>query len=135
MWLNILLVAIGGAAGAVSRWGLSGLTQSLVGHRFYAGTLVVNWVGCFLFGLIVAAVSEQWRLHPQMRLLLLVGFMGAFTTFSTYAFEAAELFRHPDGRWIAAVMQVVLHNLVGIVLIFVGLGVGSMFRNGSTLPS
>lgn len=131
MWQNILLVACGGAVGAVSRWGLSSLVQSIVGGRFFVGTLAVNWLGCFLFGLIMAVVSEHWRFHPHMRLLVLVGFMGAFTTFSTYAFEAAELFRHPDGRWVSAVAHVLLHNVVGIVLIFAGLGVGAMMRSGS----
>lgn len=135
MWLNILLVTVGGSVGAVSRWGLSSVTQSLVGHRFYAGTMAVNWIGCFLFGLVIAAVSEHWRLHPHVRLLLLVGFMGSFTTFSTYAYEAAELFRHPDGRWVSAVLHVVLQNIVGIALIFAGLGLGTWLKPGTSIPT
>lgn len=129
MLVNILLVAIGGACGAVTRWALSSGVQAAAGNRFFVGTLAANWVGCFMFGLIIQLIGEQWRLHPQARLLLLTGFMGAFTTFSTYAFEAALLFQHPDGRWVSAVAHIVLHNVIGIALIFVGLATGGLLRS------
>ena len=131
MWLNIFLVALGGACGAVSRWGLTSLFHTENASRFPYGTLAVNWIGCLLFGFAIQIIGDKWQFHPQARLLLLTGFFGAFTTFSTYAWEASNLFQNPDSRWFSAVGHVLLHNFVGIALIFAGIGLATLIRTES----
>jgi CrcB protein len=88
--IPVLLVAIGGMVGALARYGLSGFVQ---GNRvgFPIGTLVVNLLGCFIMGLL-ARWLEVGIARPELRYLLGLGFLGAFTTFSTFSFEAIRLF-------------------------------------------
>lgn len=86
---RILMLALTGAAGAVARYAFAGLIQKLSGASFPFGTLAVNMAGCLLFG-IVWSLFEGKILSPDTRLLILVGFMGAFTTFSTFTFETAS---------------------------------------------
>ena len=76
---------------------LSGLVQRLAGERFPLGTMAVNLLGCLLFGFVWGYLEGRVGLSPQTRTIVLTGFMGAFTTFSTYAFETVTLVRFPDG--------------------------------------
>lgn len=119
---KIVLIAVLGAAGTLARYGLSGWVQRATGGGFPWGTLAVNISGCFLFGL-VWAVSEGWfSIKPEYRMIALVGFMGAFTTFSTFAFETVQLLR--EAQWWSAFLNVAAQNLSGILFLFLGLAVG-----------
>lgn len=92
---RILAVAVGGALGALARYGLHGAVHRWAGEAFPWGTAAANLLGCFLFGAVWALLNDRAETPPPaVRLALLVGFMGAFTTFSTYIFEAAALLRH-----------------------------------------
>ena len=82
---DILLVATGGAAGALARFGANSLCTELLGNRFPWGTLIVNVIGCFALGCLVHLESDL--LSPASRLALGTGFLGAFTTFSTFGVE------------------------------------------------
>jgi len=116
---NLFLLACAGGLGAVCRWGLAGLVQRLVGDRFPLGTLVVNLVGCLLFGLVWGWLESRVGVSPQTRAIVLTGFLGAFTTFSTFAFETATLLQ--GGQIAAAVLNVTAQTLLGLVLVLAGL--------------
>jgi len=98
--MPVILVAVGGAVGAVARFGLSGFVQgNRVGFPF--GTLVVNLIGCLAMGFLARWV-EVGIASPQLRLLLGLGFLGGFTTFSSFSFEALNLYLN--------------HNVIGSLL-------------------
>jgi len=113
--VNLLLIAIGGALGSVARYLLSTLVLRTTGTLFPLGTFVVNFAGCAAFGLIAGATEQRMPIAPELRLFLLVGVLGGFTTFSSYAFESVALLRDGQFGWGAAnVAGQVLAGLVGI---------------------
>jgi CrcB protein len=118
---KLLALAAAGALGTLSRYALSGAVQRFAGSGFPWGTLVVNSAGCFLFGL-VWSFAEKRIVSPEARVVTLVGFMGAFTTFSSFAFETGELLR--DSQHGLALLNITAQNAVGIGLFFAGLFLG-----------
>lgn len=86
-----IAIALGGAAGAVSRWMMTTGVQRWLGHDFPWGTLTVNVLGSFVMGLLVLLFIERFDPGPALRFGVLVGFLGAFTTFSTFAVETVGL--------------------------------------------
>lgn len=112
------MIALGGGLGAVSRYLVGGWVQALAGGPFPVGTLVVNVTGCFLIGLLSQLAESAGAFTPATRALLFTGFLGGYTTFSTFANEAFSMGR--DGVTPAAVAYVVLS--VGLGLAAVGLG-------------
>ena len=121
---KLLLLALAGALGTLARYGLSGLVQRFMGAQFPWGTFAVNMAGCFLFGLIWAMAMERMEISAAARLLLLTGFMGAFTTFSTYAFETVQMTR--DAEWLLAFANVAGQTIVGFGLMFLGQALGRL---------
>jgi CrcB protein len=89
--VEALAIAAGGAAGAVSRWLLASGVHRWLGREFPWGTLAVNVSGSFAMGLVALLLVERLALGPAWRAGILVGFLGAFTTFSTFALETVEL--------------------------------------------
>lgn len=83
----------GGVAGTAARYALSGFVHRFAGADFPYGTLAVNLAGCFLIGFLSALSDEKFLLSPNARLLLMAGFCGAFTTFSTFMLETHNLIR------------------------------------------
>ncbi|MBZ5553884.1 MAG: fluoride efflux transporter CrcB [Acidobacteriia bacterium] len=122
---KIAFLACAGACGTLARYILQGWAQRVFGGEFPWGTLVVNSVGCFAFGLIWAIAEERFLMRPEWRAVLLIGFLGAFTTFSSFVFETAELFR--DTQWQMAILNLVGQNVLGLVLFFLGLFLGRIF--------
>jgi len=118
---NLIFMALAGGAGALCRYGLSGVVQRVVGERFPAGTLVVNLLGCLLFGLLWGWLEGRAGFSPQIRMVVLTGFLGAFTTFSTFAFETAGLLQ--GGQWLAAALNVGAQTVAGVVLVLIGMSV------------
>jgi len=91
----ILAIAAGGALGAVMRHGVNIGAVKLLGHGFPYGTLVVNVAGSFAMGLLVAVFAHYWQPSETLRVFLITGFLGAFTTFSTFSLDVANLWeRH-----------------------------------------
>ncbi|NJB66604.1 CrcB protein [Desulfobaculum xiamenense] len=121
---KLILLAMAGGAGALSRYGLAGLVHRFAGGGFPAGTFVVNMIGSLLFGLIWGILDQRAILGPQARVIILTGFMGAFTTFSTFMFETATLLR--DGQWLPAVLNIAGQNMVGLALLFTGLALARL---------
>jgi CrcB protein len=116
--LNLLLIAIGGALGSVARYLLSTFVLRVTGSLFPIGTFVVNALGCLAFGAIAGAASQRVQLTPELRLFLLVGILGGFTTFSSYAFESFSLVR--DGQFLAASVNIVGQVIAGLVGMWAG---------------
>lgn len=111
---NLLLVAIGGALGSVSRY-LVGL--SIQPNNFPYATLVVNIVGSFCMGLIMAYLLKQQE-NNLLRLLLTTGFCGGFTTFSAFSWETLQLLQQQ--KFFSAMVYVAISFIVGIVAVFAG---------------
>lgn len=118
-FLPVILVALFGALGALARWGVSGWAYQLLGQRFAWGTLAVNLLGCFLLGFVahVALVSASWS--PQWRTGIGVGFLGAFTTFSTFGYETVAFLERR--MWLEAAANVAANVVLGILLVWLGL--------------
>jgi len=119
---TIIFLAIGGTAGTLLRYWLSVLVQSTSKGTLPIGTFTVNMLGCFLFGAVWSLAEGRIVLSPHMRLLILVGFMGAFTTFSTFAFESGSLLR--ETQFTAAIINILAQNVVGIIVLLAGIALG-----------
>ncbi len=121
-WLTrIALVAGGGAVGSVLRYLFSGWLQSKSGFNFPWGTLGVNLVGCLAVGFIASVLSGPILRPPEYRLLLVVGLLGGFTTFSAFAWETMALLR--EGQTGLALLNIALSNMVGLAAVWAGLAV------------
>jgi len=118
IWLWIA-IASGGALGAMSRFAFSHLIYQWLGREFVWGTLAVNIVGSFVFGLLTVWLVEKWALSLEWRMFFLIGFLGAFTTFSTFAFDTYMYLE--TGEYLKALWNM-LFSLVGTV-IAMGLGI------------
>lgn len=117
--MRLLVIAVGGAAGALCRYLLAGWVQSLAASLFPFGTLAVNVLGCFLFGILATMLTGAALVPEPVRLLLLVGFLGAFTTFSTFGWETVAML--DDGETGLAIANVLASNLLGFAGVWVGL--------------
>lgn len=120
--LPLFLLALGGAAGALSRVGLSAAVQRWHGGPWPVGTFAVNALGCLLFGLIAGAAAASGRWSPAVTVALLGGFCGAFTTFSSFAHDAHRVATAQGLLQAGGVM--VAHMLVGALLMVAGLWAG-----------
>jgi fluoride exporter len=119
--LNFLLVGAGGFFGAICRYSLGGAVHQLTQvSTFPLGTLVVNILGCFFIGLGGGLMEVRQLFSPELRLLLLIGFLGGFTTFSTFGFESWALLR--DGEFLFAFVNVMVQVLVGLTAVWFGYG-------------
>ena len=119
---KLLLLALAGGLGTLARYGLAGWVQRWAGADFPWGTAVVNVAGCFAFGMFWALASERWAIGGEVRAVVLVGFLGAFTTFSTFMSETGQLLM--DSQWLIAGVNVLVQNAVGIAVFLLGLAVG-----------
>ena len=119
-----ILIGFAGAMGALARYTLAGLVQNLLGPGFPWGTAFVNVLGSFLFGFIWSLAEGRLALSPQTRTIVLTGFMGAFTTFSTFMFETGGLIR--DTQWTLAFGNVAGQVILGLLCLFAGLALGQL---------
>ncbi len=119
---KLILIALAGACGTLCRYWVSGAAYDLLGRDFPWGTWAVNILGCFLFGLVAILAEERGLVSAQTRLLILTGFMGAFTTFSTFIFESGGLLH--DGQWLKLALNVGGQTLVGFAALYLGIGLG-----------
>ena len=115
--VDVIYVAVAGGLGAISRYYLSGLAQR-VGSEFPFGTLTVNLVGSFLLGLIMQTGISTDLMPRALRLALTIGFLGAFTTFSTFSYETLGYLE--DGAWLTASLNVLINVVPGIIAVFLG---------------
>ena len=120
--MTYALIAVFGAAGAVSRYAVDGWISDLTHGQFPWGTFVINVVGAFALGLLVALTTERLLLSPHLRIALGIGFLGSFTTFSTFAYESVKLAE--DGAVGLALVNSVGMVALGMLAAFVGLALG-----------
>ncbi len=113
---------LAGGCGSLARYSLAGLVQRVYGGELPLGTFFVNALGCLLFGFVWTLAEDRVIISGESRLLILTGFMGAFTTFSTFAFESNALLR--DSEWLAAAGNIVGQNVTGILCIMFGMALG-----------
>jgi len=117
--MNALIVGSGGFLGALARYGLSGLVQRHMPlTTFPYGTLAVNLLGCLLIGAIVGLAESRQLFGPELRTFVLIGILGAFTTFSTFGFETFSMLR--DHGYLRAVANVGVHVVLGLALVWLG---------------
>jgi len=124
MLQKILLLSIAGALGTLSRYGFAGLIQRGSGTSFPWGTFAVNMTGCFLAGLFWTLSESRWAVSGETRVIVLVGFMGSFTTFSAMILETGMLLR--SAEWASAAANLALQNGLGLVVLLAGMALGRM---------
>ena len=114
-----LFVAVGGAIGACLRFGMTELLVLLLGRHFPYGTLVVNVVGSFVMGLAYALISHGHVLEHPMKPLLMVGILGALTTFSSFALDTVVLLQH--GAYLKALLNIALNLFLCLAMVVLGM--------------
>jgi CrcB protein len=117
-------MAMAGAAGTLARYWLSSFVQQQSGN-FPWGTFAVNMIGSFLFGIVWTLAEERMVISADTRLIILTGFMGAFTTFSTFMFDTSHLMR--QAQWLLAFGNLALQLIVGLACMFLGFAIGRLF--------
>jgi CrcB protein len=115
---QVLFIALGGSLGAVARYGVSSYVLTTVSEIFPWGTLIVNLSGSFLMGVVIE-LFEHTIVPPNLRSLITIGFLGAYTTFSTYSMETVNLLR--DGEVRLATTNFLLSNVLACLLFILGL--------------
>lgn len=123
--VNYLMLAIGGALGAVARFGLGGLVQTRMNAAFPYGTLIVNLSGCLLMGFVMALITDRVIVAPAFRYFLPVGFIGAFTTFSTFELETFRAIE--DGAWLVGAANVAISVTLGFLALWFGVAAARRF--------
>ena len=125
----MILVAIGfaGALGALARYGVSLVALRWLGQDFPYGTLCVNLAGCFLLGLLAELTLQNSNLAPQTRAIVGTGFLGAFTTFSTFGIETYRALQ--AGDWGVAAANVGLNVIGGLLLVAAGIASAASLRS------
>jgi len=115
---------VGGIAGTLARYALTGAMHQKMGMAFPYGTMAVNLLGCFLVGFLDVFAERKFSLVPQMRILFVAGFCGAFTTFSAFILESYTLVR--EGEMLRAFVNVFGSVALGLIVFRLGLLLGEM---------
>ena len=122
---GILLIALGGALGSVSRYKLSGLIlHHTIDWRFPAGTFVVNVLGCLVAGLLAGLAEKYDYFSPDARIFIFTGILGGFTTFSAFGLETMFLIKR--GELMVASANVILSVIAGLVALWIGFGLSAL---------
>lgn len=122
--MRYVLVLLGGALGALTRYVVDGWVHRFVGPGFPYGTLAVNLSGSFLLGVVAAVTVEKVLLGSEWRVLLGVGFLGAYTTFSTWQYETLRLLE--AGQWGAGLANLFGSAVAGLAAVALGMLVGRL---------
>lgn len=120
--IAVLLVGVGGFAGAVTRYLVDGRITAWTGGTMPWGTFAINISGSFLLGLLFALVTERAALPAEVRAPLMIGFLGAYTTFSTLALESWRMLE--DGAWLLASANLLGSVLIGLIAVVAGVALG-----------
>ncbi len=120
--IQILVIAVGGAVGAVMRYLTSTGVYAVLGRGFPYGTLVVNVLGSLLMGVLTILMLERLSIGPEWRAGILIGVLGAFTTFSTFSMETLNLIE--QGDWIKALANVLLSTVLCLLAVWLGVLMG-----------
>lgn len=121
---NFLLISAGAVLGANTRYWLGDWAAQKWGAGFPTGTLIINLTGSLLLGFFMTLATERFMLDPRWRLLFAVGFLGAYTTFSTYTFESFKLLS--DGQWLPGLLNLFGSAILGVVAVGIGVTLGKL---------
>ncbi len=119
---SFMAIALGGALGAMGRFASSQWLYGLIGRSFPYGTLFVNFIGSFLAGLLAVMLLERMAASPEIRAFLFIGFLGSFTTFSTFSLETVNLFI--SGDTLKAFVNMLVNVFVCVMACWLGLLLG-----------
>jgi len=120
--MKYLMVGLGGFLGAVARFWLGGYVQNRLGALFPYGTFIINMSGSFLVGFIVTVLAENAHWSANWRYLIPIGFIGAYTTFSTFEYETLRSMQ--EGQFAVAFLNVILSVTVGFAAVWLGVVAG-----------
>ena len=120
--MRTIWVGVAGFFGAIARYALGGFISERVGGAFPWETFVINISGCFALGFIFTLLTERFLPHPTLRIALTVGFLGAYTTFSTFAFETMRLAE--DGAVVFAALNLFASVGAGLLAVYAGTWAG-----------
>lgn len=112
------MIALGGAAGAIARYQLAAMIQARIPAGFPWGTFIVNITGCLVMGVATTLLTDRLVAHPNWRFLIPIGFIGAYTTFSTFELETFRAIT--EGSWLIGAANVVGSVLAGYVALWLG---------------
>jgi len=126
MLINILLVSLGGALGATLRFTISPQIDKLFNSNFPFGIFVVNIMGCFFIGLLISLFENKLMLSENLKIFLIIGFLGSLTTFSTFALDNFNLVNQRNFYFLF--VNLILTNVVGLVMVFLGIRAIKIFN-------
>ena len=112
------MIALGGAVGAIARYQLAAMIQARIPAGFPWGTFVVNITGCLVMGIATTLLTDRLVVHPNWRFLIPIGFIGAYTTFSTFEMETFRAMT--EGAWLAGAANVVGSVVAGYAALWLG---------------
>lgn len=124
--IRYVLIALGGAIGALARFAVGSYVGNRMGTRFPYGTMLINLTGSFLIGVAMTVIAERASVNRNIVYLVPIGFIGAYTTFSTFEFETIRLVQ--DGQVFAAFANVGLSVLIGFAMVWLGVVAGRMLQ-------
>jgi len=113
------MIALGGALGALARYQLANAIQTRIPAGFPWGTFIVNITGCFVMGIAMTLLTDRLIVHPNWRYLVPIGFIGAYTTFSTFEMETFRAVS--EGAWMVGGLNVVASVIVGYAALWLGI--------------
>ncbi len=119
---QVFVIMLGGSLGALMRFIVSSSITEKLGSHFPYGTLTVNVLGSFMMGFLAMFLVEKMGLNPLLRLGVFVGFLGAFTTFSTFSMETLNLFE--QGESLQALMNIFINVLLSVLAVWLGVLLG-----------
>ena len=127
--IQIAMIGLFGAVGAVARYGVSGWVQNAMGQSFPYGTLAVNLIGCFLLG-AVAHINLTTELIPKdLQQGITFGMLGAFTTFSTFGYDTLKLLQ--GGQWSWGLLNIAVSVVTGLLAVWLGLTLARLVYGGA----
>ncbi len=120
--MQMVLIAIFGALGCLLRYFLSLKITQWFGSAYPYGILLVNILGCFLIGLLAMLLIHKWQADIIWRTAIMIGFLGGFTTFSSFSFDAIQMLEH--GAWLKAGSYILLSVVLCLIATFLGILIG-----------
>ncbi|MBN1333267.1 MAG: CrcB family protein [Synergistales bacterium] len=124
MFKTVIWLAIAGSLGTLARYSLSGIVQRVIETSFPMGTVTVNITGCFIAGFLWTIFENRWAVSGETKIAVMIGFMGAFTTFSTLILESQEMFR--SAQWVLGFSYLAIQNVTGLIAMLTGVFLGQL---------
>ena len=121
---KFLWISIGAVAGANLRYWVGGWAVDRFGGSFPYGTLLINISGSLILGVILGMVSSHYVIDPRLRLLLTIGFLGSYTTFSTFTYESVAMLQ--QGQWLLGLFNLIGSSILGGLAAILGLWIGKL---------